>query len=164
MSNFILITPPARRNAEVVARPTGTVIPKNADLVLANISGSMSAEASAGSSQYACLLWALAPLEGRVHAIAFNHRVFEVEMGLLREPDGGTNLRDTLQRARTLEPQHVLVISDGAAPDSIDGALEQAAILAEQCIIDLCTLARTKSIPRSLWRDSLRSDAGGIRR
>ena len=125
----------ARRNQELSTAIRGKVTPKNADLILADISGSMDSEAVGGRRKYNCLQDALAPLKGKAHAIAFNSSVHEVDTDALPPPYGGTNMADALARANTLDPLHVLVISDGC-PDMVDRTLEQARLLSEQCIID----------------------------
>src|SRR5215472_6331446 len=112
------------------------VTPHNADLIVADISGSMSSEAFDGRSKYSCLVEALKPLKGRAHAIAFSSTVVEVDTDALPAPWGGTDLTSALERAIQLEPLGVLVVSDGA-PDNEASALEVAERLAKDAPINV---------------------------
>ena len=118
---------------EVTTR--GTV--HNSDLVLADLSGSMSEPAFEGHSKYDCLKTALAVIGSnpKVQILGFNYAVYEVQASELPKPAGGTQLHLALQKAGSLEPLHVLVICDGR-PDSTESAMLQGTLVAEQCIID----------------------------
>jgi hypothetical protein len=111
------------------------VTPKNADLIVADLSSSMVHIAFGGKSRYECLCLAVKDFTGRASVLAFNNRVFEVECNDLPHPSGSTKLHLALHRAVELTPLHVLVISDGV-PDNQEWALGETALLAEQCVVD----------------------------
>jgi Mg-chelatase subunit ChlD len=125
---------PTRRRKQELTTP-GFKAPKNADLIVADISGSMMEMAQGGMTRYECLCAALKPFVGRANVIAFNDQVFEVPADNIPAPDGSTQMDKALYRAEKLDPLHVLVISDGH-PDSRDKAKVAATLLAEKCIID----------------------------
>ncbi len=109
--------------------------PKNADLIVADLSSSMNRQARDGKSRYEYLCMAIKDFTGRASVLAFNTSVFEVECDELPHPRGSTKLHLALHRAVELTPLHVLVISDGV-PDSDEWALGETALLAEQCVVD----------------------------
>jgi len=103
-------------------------------LVLADTSASM-AEAAGGRTKIDALHEALAALPGDVRTIAFSWRVVEVPRGApLPAPNGGTALDLALQTAAGMDPDHVLVVSDGH-PDDPASALRAASRL--RCRIDV---------------------------
>lgn len=110
--------------------------PHNCDMVIADLSGSMSSEAFEGKSRYQCLQQALAPFKGRVQVLAFNSRVWEVDADSLPQPDMFTAMAKAIETAIQLEPLHVLMISDGL-PDNRTTALQAADQLAQTCIMDV---------------------------
>lgn len=112
------------------ATRVGKKTPKNAELILADLSSSMYGQ------PYQILSQALKPLAQSAHVIAFNDSIFEVNADNLPRPDGTTALHLALDKAATLEPLHVLVISDGA-PNSQNQAFDSAKVLAAECIIDV---------------------------
>lgn len=117
-------------------KPKGPkVTPKNADLILADVSGSMGMAAFEGKTRIDCVRLALKPFVGRAHVLAFDHRVMEVDCDQIPGAGGSTGLDRAIERAIYLEPIHVLVMCDGC-PDLRARSLEMAAKLAEQCLID----------------------------
>lgn len=110
--------------------------PKNAELILADISSSMGIRLLENKTRFDLLCLALKPLAKSAHVLAFHDRVFEVDADNLPPPDHSTALHLALDKATQLEPLHVLVISDGE-PDNESKAIESAKYLAEQCIIDV---------------------------
>lgn len=119
----------------VEKRRVGANTQHNCDIVIADLSSSMSCSAFDGKTRHECLQEAMTPFKGRVQVLAFNSSVWEVDADALPHPSGSTNLSEALEVARSLEPVHVLVISDGA-PNSRDAALKAAEKLAEICTID----------------------------
>jgi hypothetical protein len=118
--------------------PTGRTkkaTPHNADLIVADISGSMGSPAIAALPRIECVRQALAPFKGRAHVIAFNDSIHEVDCDAIPDPAGGTDLAKALDFVIGLEPLHVLVMCDGQ-PNIKQAALDSCARLAEQCIID----------------------------
>jgi len=113
----------------------GKTTPHNADLILVDRSGSMGLTAIGGKTRIQCVREALAPFKNRAHVLAFNERCDEVDCDAIPGASGGTNLAGALQVAETLEPIHVLVMCDGE-PNSKPQALEWAAKIATQCLID----------------------------
>jgi hypothetical protein len=109
--------------------------PKNADLILADISSSMGIRCGESHTRHSLLQSALRPLAKTAHVLAFNSTVFEVDADNLPPPEHSTALHKAIQKAIELEPLHVLIISDGE-PDARETSLDLGAILAEQCIID----------------------------
>lgn len=99
--------------------------PKNQDMVIADLSGSMSYSAFEGMSRYECLQQALAPYLGRVQVLAFNNYVREVDADSLPVPAGFTAMDKAFQVATYLEPLKVLMISDGC-PDNKGRAIDEA--------------------------------------
>lgn len=107
----------------------------NCDVVIADLSSSMTCQAFDHKTRHECLQEAMAPFKGRVQVLAFNSSVWEVDADALPRPSGSTNLSEALSVAKSIEPVHVLVISDGA-PNSRDAALQAAEQLAKDCVID----------------------------
>lgn len=107
----------------------------NCDVVIADLSSSMGCTAFDGKSRHECLQEAMTPFKGRVQVLAFNSSVWEVDADALPSPSGSTNLAEALDVARSIEPVHVLVISDGE-PNSEQHAFDAAEKLAEICTID----------------------------
>lgn len=106
--------------------------PQGAELALCDISGSMAGPAKDGRRCIDCLRDAMAPLVNRVHVLAFETHVHEVDADLIPEPMGGTNLTAAIDKATTLKPTGVLVVSDGA-PNDRESALESARTLVARC-------------------------------
>lgn len=98
--------------------------PKNQDMVIADLSGSMSYDAFEGKSRYQCLQEALAPYLGRVQVLAFNNYVREVDADSLPVPAGFTAMDKAFKVATYLEPLKVLLISDGC-PDNKGRAIDE---------------------------------------
>jgi hypothetical protein len=111
-------------------------IPPNSDIMVADCSGSMYDIAFEGKTRYDCLKTAIQPFKGRVQVLAFNDYCTECAVDTIPHPSGGTRLSDALAKVATLEPLHVLVVSDGE-PDSKERALTQADVIAPQAIIDV---------------------------
>jgi von Willebrand factor type A domain len=148
-----------RKRQDVAARQATSKTPKNADLILADISSSMSESAMGGMSRYECLCAALAPFVGRANVIAFNDSIAEVPADNLPRPFGWTAMHLAIKRAAELEPLHVLVISDGH-PDSRSSALDEATKLAEQCIIDALYIGPANEMNEQFMRDLARIGRG----
>lgn len=106
-------------------RKVTAATPKQQDMVIADLSGSMSYSAFEGKSRYQCLQEALAPYLGRVQVLAFNNFVREVDADSLPEPAGFTAMDKAFKVATYLEPLKVLVISDGC-PDNKERAIDEA--------------------------------------
>src|SRR5271166_2885603 len=83
--------------------------PKNADLILADISSSMGTGCGKTETRYSLLQKALRPLAQSSHVLAFHDRVFEVDADNLPPFDGSTALHKALQKAISFEPLHVLL-------------------------------------------------------
>lgn len=133
--------------------------PKNADLVLADISSSMNESAQDGMSRYKCLCKAMEPFVGRANVIAFNNDVYEVPADKIPPPYGYTAMHLALYRAVQLDPLHVLVISDGH-PDSRDQAKTAATLLAEKCIIDALYIGPANECNEEFMRELARIGRG----
>jgi len=122
-------------------KPTYKLV-KNMDLVLADLSGSMAGAIKGATTKYDCLKSALAAQGERIGIIGFGYHydtmesVFETNALELPPPSGGTPLTQAFDHALTLDPMHILVISDGQ-PNSKDTAIESAAKLANDVIIDV---------------------------
>lgn len=128
----------ARRSQEIATigkRRVDGNTQHNCDVVIADLSSSMSCQAFDGKSRHECLQEAMTPFKGRVQVLAFNSSVWEVDADALPPPSGSTNLAEALDVARSIEPVHVLVISDGE-PNSASQALASAENLAKDCTID----------------------------
>lgn len=106
--------------------------PQGAELVAADISGSMAGPAKDGRRCIDCLRDALAPLVNQVHVLAFESQVHEVDADLIPEPMGGTDLTKAIDKATTLRPVSLLIVSDGA-PNNRESALESARTFVAQC-------------------------------
>lgn len=91
----------------------------NEDYALVDVSGSMGERAFSGKSKMDCVREAMAPLDGRVQVIAFSDITYEASCTNIPGPFFGTNLSKAMDLVDTLEPLHVLVVSDGypIAPD-----------------------------------------------
>lgn len=106
------------------------------DMVIADLSSSMSSPAFGGKSRYACLQEALTPYLGQIQVLAFNNHVWEVDADSLPSPNGFTAMHLAFEEAIKLTPIHVLVISDGC-PDSKEAAIKAAEVLAKKRVIDV---------------------------
>lgn len=133
--------------------------PKNADLIVADLSSSMNHGAFGGKSRYDCLCMAIKDFTGRASVLAFNNRVFEVDCDALPYPSGSTKLHLALHRAVELTPLHVLVISDGA-PDNVQWALGETALLAEMCIVDALYVGPEDKVCEDFMRELARIGRG----
>lgn len=135
--------------------PKVTTPVKNCDLILADVSGSMLSTAQNGQSKLDCLRTALAAQRG-IALVAFSNRVTECGSAddILGLSHGGTNLNLALSHALTLEPMHVLVVSDGE-PSAPDACLAKAQLLAADCIIDALFIGRDSDIRGIAFMQSL---------
>lgn len=129
--------------------PLGTAgakqTPHNAEMVIADISSSMSLKTVEGPRRIECLRKALEPLKGQVHILAFCNDVIECDPDVIPEPYGGTMLEKALDHALSLEPTHVLVISDGE-PNHQDWAIAAGKRLAKRCIIDTLFVGQSTNL------------------
>lgn len=125
----------SNRDVAAPGAPGAKVTPRNAHLVLADISSSMDLRTSFGMSRIDCLRKALTPYKGRVHVVAFNNSVMECDPDMLPAAYGGTSMHKALDRAAELLPRKVLLMSDGE-PDLKTATIEAAKVLAKDCNID----------------------------
>jgi hypothetical protein len=159
-----------KRNTSLAKRDTGDVTekqrkvtsltPKNQDMVIADLSGSMSYTAFEGKSRYDCLQEALAPYLGRVQVLAFNNYVREVDADSLPQPAGFTAMDKAFKVATYLEPLKVLLISDGC-PDNKGRAIDEATTLAKDRTIDVMYIGPRNEVAEKFMQQI--ADIGGGR-
>jgi len=86
-----------------------------------------------GKSKYENLCIAARPYAGQAQGIVFSGHAAFCDLENIPYFGGGTNLEAALQKARSIEPRHLLVICDGY-PGNPEGCLAQARSI--DCIID----------------------------
>jgi len=156
----------AVRRRQELARNAGpkVEIPQGSKIIVADVSGSMGMnDCQEGKRRIDILREALAPMEGRAYVIEFgiygrraDHNGFPstrcTTPASISEPSGGTPMDQGLARAAGLEPETVLLMSDGRADDPWR-AKDAAKLLAKECIIDTLFIGPSDPVGEQLLRE-----------
>lgn len=129
-------------------------------VLLCDVSGSMSSMAdSPGERRIDALRGAVSAI--RTRGIPFRQAVFSSDVmwsDVIPEPTGGTNMAGAFRFCAAINPEHVIIVSDGE-PDNQEAALAEAKAL--KCKIDVFYVGPSSDVRCKTFLESLATSTGG---